>query len=95
MADDGMSVQIDEELAEELRAAAAALGVSVDVYVRDALAHRLHAGLDWSDAADPRIDERIIDAAVDRGELIPWREIRPWVESWVRPDELPPPRWRK
>ena len=95
MADDGFSVQIDEELAEELRAAAAALGVSVDIYVRDALAHRLHADVDWSDDADPRIDERIIDAAVRRGATIPWEEIRPWVESWGKPDELPPPRWRK
>ncbi|HEY2710640.1 MAG TPA: ribbon-helix-helix protein, CopG family [Caulobacteraceae bacterium] len=95
MADGGLSVQIDDDLADEVRAAAAASGVPVEVFVRDAVAHRLSAAIDWSDDPDPRIDERIIDEALSRGDTIPWDEIRPWVESWGKPGELPPPRWRK
>jgi predicted transcriptional regulator len=95
MADGGLSVRIDEDLADELRAAAEARGVPIETYVRDAVARRLFSDIEWLDDPDPRIDERIIDEAVRRGTLIPWDEMRPWVESWGKPDELPPPRWRK
>jgi predicted transcriptional regulator len=95
MADDGFSVRIDDDLAEELRAAAEARGVPVETYVRETLAERLFSEVEWSDDPDPRIDERIIDDTVRRGTTIPWDEIRPWVESWGKPSELPPPRWRK
>jgi predicted transcriptional regulator len=95
MADDGLSVQIDADMAGELKAAAAASGVPVEVFVRDAVARRLFSEVEWSDDRDPRIDERIIDDAMRRGTTIPWNEVRPWVESWGKPGELPPPRWRK
>ena len=95
MADGELSVQIGGDLADEVKAAAAALGVPVDVYVRDALAHRVFSEIERSDDSDPRIDERIIDEALRRGDLIPWKEIRPWVQSWGGADELPPPRWRR
>ncbi len=95
MADDGLSIQLDEDLAQEVKAAAAALGVPVETYVRDAVARKLFAETEWSDDPDPRIDERIISEALLRGDTIPWSEIRPWVESWGKPDELPPPRWRR
>jgi predicted transcriptional regulator len=51
--------------------------------------------IEWSDDPDPRIDERIVDDAFRRGSLVPWEELRPWVQSWGKPDELPPPSWRK
>ena len=95
MADDGLSIKLDEDLAAEVRAAAAASGVPVETYVRDAVARKLLAETEWSDDPDPRIDERIINEALLRGDTIPWSEIRPWVESWGKPDELPPPRWRR
>ena len=95
MADDGLSIQLDEHLAEEVKAAAAALGVPVETYVRDVLARQVFAETEWSDDLDPRIDERIVSEALARGDTIPWSELRPWVESWGKPDELPPPRWRR
>jgi post-segregation antitoxin (ccd killing protein) len=51
MADDGFNVRIDDDLAEELRAAAAALGMPVETYVREALASRLRvaADQDWAE----------------------------------------------
>jgi predicted transcriptional regulator len=95
MADGGLTVQIDDDIADDVKAAALALGVPVDVYVRDAVAHRLLRDDQWSDDPDPRIDERIIEQALARGDTIPWSEVRPWVESWGKPDEAPPPRWRQ
>jgi predicted transcriptional regulator len=95
MADDGLTVRIDDDLADELRAAARALGVPVETYVRDAVSQRMLSEIEWSDDPDPRIDERIVDDAFRRGSLVPWEELRPWVQSWGKPDELPPPSWRK
>jgi hypothetical protein len=95
MADDGLHIQLDGELADGVKAAAAASGVPVEEYVRDAIARKLWAEIEWSDDPDPRIDELIVAEALRTGNTIPWSEIRPWVESWGKPDELPPPRWRR
>lgn len=95
MADDGLSIQLDEQLAEEVKAAAAASGVSVETYVRDVLARHVFAQIERSDDPDPRIDERIAREALARGDTLPWSEVGPWVESWGKPEELPPPRWRR
>lgn len=94
MADDGLNIQLDSDLAEDVKAAAAALGVPVEDFVRDAVAQRLFAELQWSDDPDPRIDERIVAEALRKGDTIPWSEIRPWIESWGKAGELPPPKWR-
>jgi hypothetical protein len=95
MADDGMTLQIDKDLAESVRAAAAKKGIPVEMFVRDALVFHIFAETEWSDDPDPQIDERIVAEALAREDTIPWSEIRPWVESWGKPGELPPPRWRR
>jgi hypothetical protein len=95
MADDGFMVQIDEDLAESVKTAAAAKGIPVEMFVRDALAFHIFAEAEWSEDPDPAIDEQIFDNAVRTGATIPWEEIAPWVRSWGTVNELPPPKWRK
>jgi predicted transcriptional regulator len=50
--------------------------------------------------AEPLTDNE--RAAVERGEadaaagrVVPHEEVRRWLRSWGKPDELPAPRWRK
>jgi len=95
MADGGLTIELDEELAESVRAAAAAKGVAFDMFVRDALEAHIFAGLEWSDDPDWAIDEKILEHAIRTGDTMPWEEIEPWVRSWGTPNELPPPKWRK
>lgn len=95
MADDGFTVKIDDDLAGDVKAAAAAKGISVEMFVRDALTSHVMADVEWSDDPDPAIDARIAEETLRRGDGIPWEEVRPWVQSWGKPDELPPPKWRK
>jgi hypothetical protein len=56
---------------------------------------RLIAELEWSDDPAPRIDQQIADEALRTGQTMPWEAIRPWLLSWGKPDELPPPKWPK
>jgi predicted transcriptional regulator len=76
MADEGFSVRVDDDLAEDVRAAAAAKGVPVEMFVRDALASHVFAEIEWSDDPDPRIDDRIAEEAIRRGDTIPWETVR-------------------
>jgi predicted transcriptional regulator len=95
MADGGQTIELDEEFAESVRAAAAARGIPFEMFVRDALTAHMFTEIEWSDDPDWAIDKKILDDAIRNGRTIPWSEVRPWVESWGKPDELPPPKWRK
>jgi hypothetical protein len=53
LADDGFTVRIDNDLAEDVKAAAAAKGIPVEAFVRDALASHIFAEIEWSDDPDP------------------------------------------
>ena len=76
MADDGFTVKIDDDLAGDVKAAAAAKGVSVEMFVRDALTSHVMAEVEWSDDPDPAIDARIAEETLRRGDGIPWEEFR-------------------
>jgi plasmid stability protein len=54
MADGELTLQLDEETAERLKVAAAAVGSTVEDYARDLIARRLEAEDDWAE------DERIL-----------------------------------
>ena len=95
MADGGPKLEIDEDLAEGVRAAAAKKGIPVEMFIRDALAHHMFAEVEWSDDPDWSIDEQIAEEALRTGQTIPWEDVKVWLESWGKPDELPPPKWRK
>ena len=87
MADDGFTVRIDDDLAEEVRAAAAAKGVAVETFVRDALASHLSADIEWSDDLDPAIDDRIAQETLRQGDGIPWDQFRERFKAFGRRPE--------
>jgi len=91
MADDGMTVRIDEVLATQVKAAAAAKGVPVEVYVEDALASYLRDGMAWDEDLDPAIDDAIGDEALRTGDTVPAEDVVAWMRSWFTPHELPKP----
>lgn len=96
MADDGgLKIEIDDDLAEEVRATAAAKGVPVETFVRDALARQVFAEREWSDDPDPGVDELIYRDAAETGETMSLDDLAPWIESWGKADEPPAPKWRK
>ena len=95
MADGGLKIELDGRLADGLKAAAAPKGVPVEQFVREVLAEQLFSDVEWSDDADSAIDVEIAQHAIRTGSAIPWSDLRPWVESWGKPGELPPPRWRR
>ena len=84
MADDGFTVKIDDDLAGDVKAAAAAKGVSVEMFVRDALASHVMADVEWSDDPDPAIDARIAEETLRRGDGIPWEEFRKRFKTFGR-----------
>jgi predicted transcriptional regulator len=95
MADDGFTVRIDEDLAESVRVAAAAKGVPVEIFVRDALTVHISADAEGLDDPDPAIDQQILENAIRTGATMPWEDVAPWVRSWGTADESPPPKWRR
>ncbi len=76
MADDGFTVRIDDDLADDIKAAAAAKGVPVEMFVRDALASHVLAEIEWSSDPDPAIDEQIAEETLRRGDGIAWEAFR-------------------
>jgi hypothetical protein len=92
---DGFMIEIDADLAQTVRSAAAAQGVAVEAFVREALAAHLLDGLNLSDNRDPAIDEAIAAEAARSGDTMPWESLKPWVESWGQVAEAPPPKWRE
>ena len=87
MADDGFSVRIDDDLAEDVKASAAAKGIPVEMFVRDALASYLLAEIEWSDDPDPEIDRRIAEETMRRGDGIPWEKFRGRFSTFGRQPE--------
>jgi plasmid stability protein len=84
MAGDGLTVRIDDDLAEELRAAAAARGMPVEAYVRETLASRLLADIEWSDDPDPAIDDAIAEETLRLGDGIPWEVFQERLKAFGR-----------
>ena len=84
MADDGFTVRIDDDLAEDVKAAAAAKGVPVETFVRGALASHVFAEIEWSNDPDPTIDERIFQETVRRGDGIPWETFQERFKTFGR-----------
>lgn len=90
--DDGyITVRIDEDLAADVMAAAAACGLPVEAYVNNALNDQLSPQFgQWVDP-DPTIDKAIIDDAFRTGNLVPADKVIAWMRSWFTDHELPEP----
>lgn len=81
MDDGALTIEIDEALAERLKAAAAAAGESLDDYVRHAL--EVFGAGDWDEI------DRICDETEARGDGVALEDLRPWLQGWGK---TPTPR---
>ena len=82
MAGGGLKLELDEALSERLKAAASALGRSVDDYAAELIADGLDQ--DGSDDPDPAIDEKIADETLARGDGAPWDVYRTRFDTFGR-----------
>jgi plasmid stability protein len=83
MADGGMTLTIDEALAERLKARAEAAGQSVEDFARRLLEE---------DAAIWDEVDAICDATIANGDGVPLEELEPWMRGWGKSDGPSPPR---
>ena len=47
------------------------------------------------DIQDDEAEERALlegEAQLDAGKGVPWKDVKRWLESWGKADELPPPK---
>jgi predicted transcriptional regulator len=89
-----LTITLPAPLADEVRAAAEARGLTPEDYVRQQLAMDIALG-PAADGDDVSEDEAAL-ADFDRtGKGVPWDEVRAWMQSWGMPGELPRPVARK
>jgi hypothetical protein len=98
------TIEVDAETADLLEARAAARGMTVsellaDLAVTEALPPPLQAMSvagegPW--APDVLAEDARRLAEFDRTRVgVPWEEVRAWMQSWGKPNELPAPTPRK
>ena len=94
MADGEITLKIDGERAERLRARAEAAGQSVEDYAYRVLENGFveRPGFEDNDAHWDEV-QRIADET-ERDGGIPLEEVIRWVDSWDTDNELPPPEPR-
>ena len=83
MADGGLTLQIDEALAERLKARAEAAGQSVEDFALRLLEE---------DAAIWDEVDAICDATIANDDGIPLEDLEPWMRGWGKSDGPSPPR---
>jgi len=98
-------IEVDAPTAEALEARAAALGITVSELVAELVGVETELPPDLeklrAEGRGPWAPEVIVEDArrladFERsGEGVPWDEVRTWVRSWGKPNELPLPRPRK
>ncbi len=86
MADGGMTLTIDETLAQRLRDAAQSAGESVETYARQALEAFAEGDVDWDEI------DGICDQTNAKADGLPLEAITPWLNGWGKPDGPPRPR---
>jgi hypothetical protein len=99
------TIEVDASTADLLEARAAARGVTVPQLLADIASNegalpadlaqmRANGKGPWSAEALAEDADRL--AAFERTrEGVPWDEVKAWMESWGRPNEMPPPKPRK
>jgi hypothetical protein len=83
MADGGLTLQIDEALAERLKARAEAVGQSVEDFALRLLEE---------DAAIWDEVDAICDATIANDDGIPLEDLESWMRGWGKSDGPSPPR---
>jgi len=98
-------IEVDAETADLLEARAAALGMSVADLLAEIAGNETILPPDLADMRvkgegpwSPEVmaeDERRL-AEFERTRMgVPWDEVKAWMESWGKPNELPSPKPRK
>lgn len=91
-----LTITLPAPLADEVRAAAQARGLSPEDYVRQQIAFDVALG--GGEELDDEDIEQDLAAIADferTGAGVPWEEVRAWMASWGAADELPRPQPRK
>lgn len=98
-------IEVDVETADLLEARAAALGMSISNLIAEIAGNggilppdlaelRARGEGPWSPEAIGEDARRL--AEFDRTRMgVPWNEVKAWMESWGKPNELPRPTLRK
>ena len=98
-------IEVDKETADLLEARAAALGMSVPALVAELAGNETMLPPDlaelrakgegpWSPEVMEEDARRL--AEFERTRVgVPWDEVKTWIESWGKPNELPRPKPRK
>jgi hypothetical protein len=98
-------IEVDAETADLLEARAAALGVSVSALLAELAGHepilppdlaqmRTRGEGPWSRESIEEDERRL--AEFERTRMaVPWAEVKVWMESWGKPNELPKPKPRR
>jgi len=81
-----LAIDLDEQLAARLEAAAAREQKSVEAFAADALARAIDDLETWAE------DEAAYAEYERTGEAIPLSAMEDWAKSWGTADELPPPK---
>jgi hypothetical protein len=87
----GRSIEINRETADVLEARAAALGISVAELIAAIVGDKPAA----PEAAAAPAAEREPQAAAGQPLDPRWREVKAWIDSWGKSDELPRPKLGK
>ena len=80
-----IAIQLDDELAARLSAAAKEVETSPEELAAAAIARAVGDVEAWAE------DEAAYAEYQQTGEAIPLSSMQAWVKSWGQPDELPPP----
>jgi hypothetical protein len=98
-------IEVDVETADLLEARAAALGMSISDLLAELAGNesmlppnlaelRAKGEGPWSPEAMEEDERRL--AEFERTRMgVPWDEVKAWMESWGKPNELPSPKPRK
>lgn len=81
-----LAIELDEELAVRLEAAAAKEQKTAEAFAADALARAVDELEAWTE------DEAAYAEYERTGEAIPLSAVENWVKSWGTANELPPPK---
>ncbi len=92
---DTLTISLSGPLANDVRAAAKARGLSPEEYVRQQLAWDIALGDGDADQLGSEEDEAALADFERTGTGVPWEEVRDWMKSWGAESELPRPQPRK
>lgn len=92
---DTLTISLTGPLADEVRAAAEARGMTPEEYVRLQLTWDIAMGEDPIEQPGVEEDEAAVADFERTGMGVPWEDVRDWMQSWGTANELPRPQSRK